>query len=192
MNKKAGLLRPALHLALLAAALFAATGANAEAAAEASSNPLKGIMGDSSKMDKSLPLLIKSDSLQVNAVERKFVYEGNVRAQRGDVMLTSDKMIGKYDEKNELDTVTCEKNVVITRGTDMRATSEHAFYDVKKAVVELTEAPELINKGNALTADKIRVFLNEDRSEAEGDVRVRVIQEAAEAAEAVPGLGDLQ
>ncbi len=178
--------------ALPAIILFLVLTAVANAQAEAKGNPLKGLVRDSDKAEKNLPLLIKSDSLQVNAVERKFIYEGNVRAERGDILLTSDRMIGKYDKNNELETVVCEKNVVITRGADMRATSEHAFYDVKKAMVELTEGPELINKGNALTADKIRVFLDEDRSEAEGSVRVRVIQEAAKDAQAVPGLGDLQ
>lgn len=181
-----------MRIMLFTALLLPAPGALAQPENAMAANPLKDLAGSTKDEGRDLPLLIKSDSLQVNAAERRFIYEGNVRAERGDILLTSDRMIGRYNEKNELETVVCEKNVVITRGSDLRATAEHAFYDVQAAMVELTEGPELINKGNALTADKVKIYLNEDRSEAEGDVRVRVVKESAAAAEAVPGLSDLQ
>ena len=59
----------------------------------------------------------------------------------------------------------------------MRASSDKAVYDVKADTIELTEAPELFHNGNNLTADKVTLFLAEDRSKAEGNVRVKV-QEA--------------
>jgi len=122
------------------------------------------------------PLTIKSDTLQLDAKTRIFTYRGNVEAKRGDMTITSRKMIGEYDDKNQLNTLRAEDDVVIVRGDALRATSDRAFYDVAKSTVQLTQKPELINKGNALTADKITLFLNEDRSDAEGDVRVRIIK----------------
>ncbi|MCB0359964.1 MAG: hypothetical protein KDD44_10015, partial [Bdellovibrionales bacterium] len=82
-----------------------------------------------------------------------------------------------YTEQNRLSRVVCEQNVVITKGPGMRATSEYAVYDVPRSQVVLTESPELLDQGNALPADKVTLFPDEDRSLAEGNVRVKVIKE---------------
>lgn len=128
------------------------------------------------KVDKNIPLEITSDTLDFDARARVFVYKKNVTITRGDMRITSDRATGKYDEENKLQLVTCEDNVVITRGDRLSAKSNKAIYDLKTAIIELTESPELINESNALVADKIKVFVDEDRSEAEGSVRVKVIQ----------------
>lgn len=136
---------------------------------------IKGLF-ENSKDDKGAPLYVKSDSLRLNAKKRVFTYDGNVEIVRGDLRITCDSMIGTYDEDNQLKTVLCRGNVVITQGEDMRASSNRAMYTVKAAIIELTEGPELARGGNALSADKITMFVDEDRSEAEGNVRVKVIK----------------
>ena len=121
------------------------------------------------------PLYVKSDALSLDSKERVFTYEGNVEAMRETLFVTSERMIGSYNEKNEIENVVFEDNVVITRGEELRATSERAVYNVAKAQIELTEGPELQDGGNILIADKVTIFVDEDRSLAEGDVRVKVI-----------------
>jgi lipopolysaccharide export system protein LptA len=85
-------------------------------------------------------------------------------------------VIGKYNESNEIHTVVCEDNIVFTKGEGMRANANRAVYTVSESKIVLSEAPELARAGNILSADKITIFVDEDRSEAEGNVRVKVIQ----------------
>ncbi|MCB0325700.1 MAG: lipopolysaccharide transport periplasmic protein LptA [Bdellovibrionales bacterium] len=135
---------------------------------------LKGIFTPGEK-DKTAPVYIKSDNLTLDSKSRVFTYQGAVEITRGDMKITSDVVIGRYDENNELQTVVCQDNVVVTRGEDLRAIANKAVYRVAAGTITLTEAPELMRGGNVLAADKITVFVDEDRSEAEGNVRVKVI-----------------
>jgi len=135
-----------------------------------------GLSQDSSKD----PLSIKSDSLTLDSKERIFSYKDNVEIVRGELTITSNLVKGFYDQENHIQNIVCDGNVVITKGPDMKASANKAFYSVKDATVELTEGPELINKGNALTADRITIFLNEDRSEAHGEVQVKVINSGSD------------
>jgi lipopolysaccharide export system protein LptA len=129
-------------------------------------------------VDKDAPVYIKSKTLELNAKERVFIYKEEVEIAKGDLLITADKVIGTYDDNNRLQKIVCEKNVVITRGETLRATSDHAEYLVGPGVIELTEGPDLLHRGNALSADKVTIFVNEDRSEASGNVRVKVIETA--------------
>ncbi|HMP49323.1 MAG TPA: LptA/OstA family protein [Oligoflexia bacterium] len=118
--------------------------------------------------DSKGPVFIKSDSLMLDSKDRLFTYKGNVRVVRDDLEITTDIMIGRYGENQELESILCQSNVVITRGESMRATSNRAFYNLKSA--------KIARDGNLLAADKITIFVDEDRSEAEGNVRVKVIK----------------
>ena len=138
------------------------------------STSLKGLMGD--QKGEGAPLYVKSDSLRLNAKQKVFIYDGNVEIVRGDVRITCDSMKGTYGDDSKLKTILCQDNVVITRGEVLRASSNRAHYDVSESEIELTEGPELARDGNLLSADKITIFVDEDRSEAEGNVRVKVIK----------------
>lgn len=141
---------------------------------EGAKTGLKNVLGDSK--GEGGPVLIKSDSLNLNAKDRLFIYQGNVEVVRDDLTITAQTVEGRYDDQNRIKTILCKTNVVITKGDGLRATSNRALYKVDAAKIELTENPEVINKGNALAADKITVFIDEDRSEAEGNVRVKVLK----------------
>ena len=128
---------------------------------------------------KDAPLTIRSDSLDFDAKARVFVYKDNVEIKKGALLITAKLVTGTYGEDNKLLTIVCENDVVITKGEEMKATANRAIYKVPEGIVELTEGPELQNGANALTADKIKLFIEEDRSEASGDVRVKVIKSQA-------------
>ncbi len=138
---------------------------------------LKGLLGDKPKAGaKEAPLFIKSDSLEVNSKERVFIYKNNVELTKDDLKVTANFVEGYYSESNDIEKITCRGNVVITKGTALKATANRALYKVAAAIIELTENPEVYKEDNVLAADKIRIFVNEDRSEAEGNVRVKVIK----------------
>ncbi len=129
-----------------------------------------------SEKEENLPLFVKSNTLVLDSKARVFTYRGNVEATKGTMVITSDVMIGQYDEENRIQTITALGNVVITKGEAMQARANRAVYEVEKARIELTEGPEIIQQGNALSADKVTLFVDEDRSEAEGEVRVKVLK----------------
>ena len=125
--------------------------------------------------DDKEPTYINSNSLSLKMDQRIFQYSGNVQVKRGDMTMTSDLLEGKYSENNELQELVARKNVVITKGDSMKAKCERAVYDARTHVVTLTDNPELEQNGSALSADAIKVFMDENRSVAEGQVRVKVI-----------------
>ncbi len=156
------------------ACLFAlASGAHAQSSPTGS---MANLM-DSKAFDDSfgkLPTNITSDSLSFNAKERVFAYTGNVQVTQGDMRLTSKTLEGTYSEKNELLKLVAKGDVFIAK-QDIQATGQIASYDAVAAIVTLTENPQLQQKESILRADKIKIFLNENRSQAEGDVRVTFV-----------------
>lgn len=130
--------------------------------------------------DNKVPIFINSDKLSANSAKRIFSYDGNVELRRGDVFVTSDRLLGFYDSNNEIETIIFERNVVITRGAELRASSEKAEYDVKSEIIEMTENPEIAQAGNVLSADKVLLFVLENRSEAAGNVRVKLIRDGSD------------
>lgn len=138
-----------------------------------------------------LPTYVKSDSLILKSAERTFVYSGNVEVRQGDMILTSTTLEGKYAENNQIEQLLAQTNVIVTKGEAIRATGEKAIYDAATATVTLTENPELQQEGSILTADVIKIFLNENRSSAEGSVRVKLVKKEGQsgATEFLKGAG---
>lgn len=122
------------------------------------------------------PTYIKADTLTFKSKERSFVYNGDVDVRHGDMILTANSLEGKYDQRNQIETLIARRNVVVTKGPDIRGTGELATYDARSETITLTENPELMQKDNILSADVIRIFLKEDRAIAEGEVRVKVVK----------------
>ncbi|MEY4669525.1 MAG: lipopolysaccharide transport periplasmic protein LptA [Pseudomonadota bacterium] len=132
---------------------------------------------DSQAFDDSfgkLPTNITSDSLSFNAKDRVFAYSGNVQVTQGDMRLTSKTLEGTYSEKNELLKLIAKGDVFISK-QDIQATGQTASYDAVASIVTLSDNPQLQQKESILRADKIKIFLNENRSQAEGDVRVTFV-----------------
>ncbi len=146
---------------------------------EKTENFLLGSFRSDHKAEKQ-PVYIKSNTLRVNSQSRVFTYDGEVEVIQGDMQITAERMTGTYDKDQNLERITCEEQVVITKGTGLRASSNRAVFLVKEEVIEMTEAPEVYRDGNVLSADLVKIFVAEDRSEAEGNVRVKVINTGEE------------
>lgn len=123
-----------------------------------------------------LPTNITSDTLTLNNKTRIFVYRGNVTVLQGDMKLISKTLEGTYSDKNQIQKLVAKGDVEITK-QDIKATSQVALYDAVEATMTLTDNPQLQQGESMLTADKIKVFLNENRSQAEGSVRVTLVQQ---------------
>ncbi len=124
--------------------------------------------------DPKLPLTITADSLLLKSKERVFAYNGNVVVKQGDVLIQCDALEGTYSENNKVQTLTANKNVRIEKGPDIRGRSNLATYNADTQILTLKENPELDQNGSTLAADVIKVYLNENRSIAEGQVRVKM------------------
>jgi lipopolysaccharide export system protein LptA len=90
--------------------------------------------------------------------------------------LTAKTIDGLYTEQNQINKLVAKGDVVIVK-QDIRATAQQAIYDAPSAIVTLTDNPQLQQKESILIADRIKVFLKENRSQAEGSVRVTVVND---------------
>lgn len=124
------------------------------------------------------PTYIKSDSLTIKPKDRIFTYEGGVEVKHQDLILSCASLQGVYDESNRIKALTAERDVLITKGAGIRAHGEKAVYDGETSIITLTENPELEQNGSILTADRIKIYMKENRSEAEGSVRMKMAEGA--------------
>ena len=89
--------------------------------------------------------------------------------------MTADRLNGKYNDGQGIDELTAMEKVVITKGSTIKARSNKAVYDKKSETMLLTDNPEVTQEDSILTADLVRIFLKENKSLAEGNVRVKLI-----------------
>lgn len=122
------------------------------------------------------PTYIQSDRLSLFSEKRLLKYTGQVKVLHDGMNMSCDELEAYYSENNEIVRLIAKFNVYITKGPEIKARSEKAVYEKSSETVTLTENPELQQEKSILAADLIRIFLNEDRSEAEGDVRVKLLE----------------
>ena len=133
--------------------------------------------------DSEKPVTITADALSLDQKTRDFLYEGNVVVKQGNMILTSDQLDGSYDENNEIEELIAISNVNITKGPKIKAKGERAVYDKINETMTLTENPQVDQNGSTVAADKIVIYLLEDRSVAQGEVRVQLTQSDEDAPE---------
>lgn len=179
---KARLLVIMLTLALLLEAplVVAAPSAEPKASLQAGSKSLGGLALPGGDEMSKLPTYIKANSLTLKGNERVFAYEGGVEVRQGDLTLTASALEGTYTEKNQIEKLTARDNVVIVKGETIRATAERALFENVTQIITLTDNPELQQEGSILTADVVKIFLQENRSVAEGNVRVKLVKKEGE------------
>lgn len=124
------------------------------------------------------PTYITSSTLTLFAKDRHFEYSGKVEVKQADMTLTSDFLDGYYDQNNQIQKLVARSNVLITKGDKIKASSQRATYARGDQTLILTENPVLQQGDNLLSADKITVFLKDNRSQAAGNVRAKVVNSA--------------
>ncbi|HMO02219.1 MAG TPA: LptA/OstA family protein [Oligoflexia bacterium] len=127
------------------------------------------------------PTYVTSDKLNLYSNRRFFEYLGNVVVTKGDLIIHSDILEGTYDENNQVEKLIARSNVRITKGENIKANSQKATFFAHNDTVELTENPQVEQEGSVLNADLVRIFLKDNRSEAEGKVSVKLVEKGAPA-----------
>ena len=92
------------------------------------------------------------------------------------MVLKANKVTGYYSKDNKIEKLVAEGKVDISQGATIKARSEEAVYDAVKKIIVLTKNPELEKDRSLLSADEITIFIEEERSTAKGQVRVKLLQ----------------
>lgn len=146
---------------LLAVLAFAAL--SLPASAQDSKGPFGGF-----KHDRSAPLEITADSLEVRQAEERAIFTGNVIAGQGTLRLTATKMIVEFDEDKEntgdsetgaITRVEATGDVFVSNGAET-AQGSWAEYDLETGIVKMRGDVILTQGTNAGKGESLTINLN--------------------------------
>lgn len=156
---------------LLVAGLLAAAVLPADALAQGQ-GPFGGF-----KHDRSAPIEITSDALEVRQAQNLAVFSGEVVAGQGTLRLTADRVEVTYDAEAEDDSETgaiqnleATGNVFISNGAETAQGSE-AQYDVESGLITMTGDVVLTQGQNVISGQRLTINLNEGQGRVEGRVK---------------------
>ena len=152
-------------------------------AAAAQAAPLPGTQ-------EKLPVDVTADGMVYDADKNTVVFQGNVEAVRGTFTMWSEKLTlflkpsgqGRQGasvpgvggmENNDLDRIVAEKNVRFQNGTQT-GSSRKATYFAGPGTLLLEGDPVLHDGDNSIRGNRIRYYVNENRSVVEGSPQQRV------------------
>lgn len=140
--------------------------------------------------DSDQPINITSKRFSARNVPggKEVNFDGSVKVQQGDLVLTCDRLTILYDEKQgssngvpqlkkpskELQTASGIKSIIASGNVkivqnDRMATAGKAVFDNLKRTITLSDGPPRLWQGpDALTAQNIIIYLDENRSELAG------------------------
>jgi lipopolysaccharide export system protein LptA len=133
------------------------------------------------------PIVIKSDTLEVNNVLKVITFTGDVNAKEDGFYINCEKMLASYEnvptqkETGEIATrinkIVAIGRVKINRDQGGMATAEKAVYYRQDEKVVLTGKPVVKQGNDFIAGDRITIFLNENRSvvESSEDKKVRAV-----------------
>ena len=97
-----------------------------------------GISFGGAKQDRKQPVTIDADQLDVEQSSNKAVFTGNVIAIQGVLRLEAPFLQVDYDETSKaIALITATGGVKLENGVET-ATSDHAVYDLKTGLIEIT------------------------------------------------------
>jgi len=116
----------------------------------------------------SEPLQVDSRSLEARGDQGQIVFEGDVVARQGDLVLQSDRLdVTVAEGSRELRSVVARGKVRIQKG-ELVATAAEATYDAATGVVVLTGEPKVWRERDVVAGERITLYLAENRSVVEG------------------------
>jgi lipopolysaccharide export system protein LptA len=141
------------------------------------------LMGEARKADAG-PLVIKSQSLELDNQKRIVVFTGQVEAKREDMTINCEKMIVYYIDQSaekesgktdvKIDKIVATGKVKISRPDGALATSEKAVYYQNDEKVVLTGEPVVKQGKDFVEGSRITLYLKEERSIVEGSEKEKV------------------
>lgn len=143
----------------------------------------------SSAPANDLPIHITSDTMTYDTAKNMVVFKGNVEVVRENFNMWSAVLTlylkegGQQAPKEEgaapaletgdLDHIVAEKNVRFTYN-NQNGTAEKATYTVDNSLLLLEGNPVVRDGENSVTGERIRYYMNENRSEVDGGPQKRV------------------
>lgn len=162
----------------MAAALALALAQAGTASAQGADGPFAGF-----KHDRSEPIEITSDALEVRQAEELAIFSGAVIAGQGTLRLEADRVEVSYDqEESSGDTgaikkMRAEGNVFLTNGAET-AKGAWAEYDVVSGMMFMggsDNAAVILTQGNnAISGQRLVINLNDGTGRMEGGAKGRV------------------
>ena len=152
--------------------------------------PAAAAPADPAGAANELPIHITSDTMTYDTNKNMVVFQGNVEVEREDFRLWSavltlylksaDQPADKARtdtqpalETGDLDHIVAEKNVRFRYNTQT-GTAQKATYTVDDALLVLEGNPVIRDGENSITGERIRYYMNENRSEVDGGPKKRV------------------
>ena len=127
------------------------------------------------------PLVVVGERTSWELREGVVVFEGGVRAERGEVVLSCDRLELRHSD-TRVESADAIGSVRVARGSRI-ATGSRARLTTAEGRVELTGAPRLEESGRQLSGERITLFLDDERLECEA---CRLVVEGAAVAPVVP------
>ena len=145
---------------------------------------LSDVVHESNKKGNKKPLVIKSNTLEMDNKRRIVIFSGNVDAQGENLLINCQKMNLYFHNKKphkdigqgnmKIDKIIAEGKVKITRTEGGMALAEKAVYHMNSEKVVLTGNPVVKQGNDFVEGARIILFLNEKRSIVEGTENKKV------------------
>lgn len=107
------------------------------------------------------PVTIAADRLEILGKEHRAVWSGNVRAQRGEALLTCDRLTAAYVTPEQIKDLTCEGGVKVVEG-ERTASGQTALFDNVTGVLTLSGEPEARLGKNEMKGAKVTFDVGAD------------------------------
>jgi lipopolysaccharide export system protein LptA len=130
--------------------------------------------GTAFEFNKKDPIYITSDWMEVDQQKNTITYKGRVVTVQADMTMRSETLIAYYDpEMKQMKQIVAEGKVNAIQG-DRVATGEKAVFDNTAKTVTLTSNPVMRQGNSQVTGIRVIYFVEEQKSIAEGDSKIRV------------------
>ena len=132
--------------------------------------------GSGFKFDSSRPIEISADSLEVSQDEKSALFQGNVRAEQGDMLLRADTLTVYYreegektnDEQSPFTRIDAKGHITISSPSET-GSGDWAVYDVDRKIITVGGAVQLVRGNNVINGKRLVLDLASGRSKIEGD-----------------------
>ena len=125
--------------------------------------------------DRSQPVEITSDRLDLDQAAGTAVFAGNVKVGQGELRLAADRVqvfyvAGTGDAAGQVQRMVANGNVTLSNGSEA-AEAEQAVYEVVAGTVDMQGDVLLTQGRNALSSQKLHIDLDAGTAQVEGRVQ---------------------